>query len=99
MDNGSQLSQLGRRPGRAPKTGLVRLLEQFELQEHAAKLLDGCSHGVLRPVGVGSPPLLLLDEPVSGLDPSGHKLMRDQMISLRETGRTGVGTRFWFWCW
>jgi ABC-2 type transport system ATP-binding protein len=37
---------------------------------------------------VNDPRLLFLDEPMSGLDPIGRKLIRDLMIELREKGTT-----------
>ncbi len=36
----------------------------------------------------GDPPLLLLDEPMSGLDPSARKAIREIILQLRDEGRT-----------
>ena len=36
------------------------------------------------------PELLILDEPMSGLDPVGHGLMREVMLELRRRGTTIV---------
>jgi ABC-2 type transport system ATP-binding protein len=69
------------------------LLGQLELEEVADRRLHSCSRGMLQRLGLaqallGDPPLLLLDEPVLGLDPAGQKFMRDQILALREAGRT-----------
>jgi ABC-2 type transport system ATP-binding protein len=37
---------------------------------------------------LGDPPVLLLDEPLNGLDPAGIRWMRDLLTSLAAQGRT-----------
>jgi len=37
---------------------------------------------------LGEPELLILDEPMSGLDPPGRKLVRDLILEQRQAGRT-----------
>ncbi len=37
---------------------------------------------------IGDPPLVILDEPMSGLDPIGRKDVRDLILKLRDEGRT-----------
>lgn len=74
------------------------LLVQFGLQAEASrpvarKKLGTCSRGMLQRVGLaqallGDPPLLLLDEPATGLDPAGQKFMRQQIVALQERGKT-----------
>jgi ABC-2 type transport system ATP-binding protein len=39
---------------------------------------------------LADPPLIVLDEPVLGLDPGGQKLIRDQIVSLHRSGKTVV---------
>jgi ABC-2 type transport system ATP-binding protein len=51
------------------------------------------SKGMLQRIGlaqalIGDPKLLVLDEPMSGLDPIGRKEMRDLLLSLKEKGMT-----------
>ncbi len=61
---------------------------------HAARLqLRKYSKGMLQRVGLaqallGDPALVLLDEPMSGLDPVGRKEVRDIILQLRAEGRT-----------
>src|SRR3984957_16884524 len=42
------------------------------------------------PCLIGDPELLILDEPMNGLDPAGMHDMRDMIHSLRSEGRTVV---------
>jgi ABC-2 type transport system ATP-binding protein len=37
---------------------------------------------------INKPQLLFLDEPMSGLDPIGRKMVKDLLVSLREEGTT-----------
>src|SRR5262245_64086802 len=37
---------------------------------------------------IGDPQLVILDEPMSGLDPLGRKDVRDVILSLRDEGKT-----------
>ena len=37
---------------------------------------------------INKPELLFLDEPMSGLDPIGRKMVKDLLVSLRESGTT-----------
>jgi ABC-2 type transport system ATP-binding protein len=51
------------------------------------------SKGMLQRAGlaqalIGDPKLLILDEPLSGLDPIGRKEIRDAIVRLREEGKT-----------
>lgn len=70
-----------------------RLLAQLGLEPVARRRLGAMSRGMLQRVGLaqallGNPPLVLLDEPVLGLDPSAQKFMRDQILALHQAGKT-----------
>jgi ABC-2 type transport system ATP-binding protein len=62
--------------------------------EHARKTrLRKMSKGMLQRLGLaqvllGDPELLVLDEPMSGLDPPGRKLVRDLIVEQRDAGKT-----------
>ena len=85
----------------AGKFVALRLLEQriTELLElvgmtHAKHLqLRKFSKGMLQRVGIAQalindPELVVLDEPMSGLDPVGRKEIRDLILRLKESGKT-----------
>jgi ABC-2 type transport system ATP-binding protein len=70
-----------------------QLLAQLGLSQVARRRLGACSRGMLQRVGlaqalIGDPPLLLLDEPASGLDPAGQKFMREQILELEKEGKS-----------
>ena len=62
--------------------------------ERAADLpLRKFSRGMLQRVGlaqalINDPPLVILDEPLGGLDPLGRKEIRDIILGLRDEGKT-----------
>ncbi len=78
------------------KTKNQRITELLSLVglEHAKDLqLRKFSRGMLQRVGIAQalindPKLLILDEPMSGLDPMGRKNMRDIILKCREQGKT-----------
>lgn len=79
--------------GRARRAAVARLLEQVGLSEVANRRLSDCSRGMLQRLGLaqallGDPALVVLDEPVLGLDPAAQKFMREQILSLGREGRT-----------
>jgi ABC-2 type transport system ATP-binding protein len=54
---------------------------------------DKYSKGMLQRVGlaqsiINKPELLFLDEPMSGLDPIGRKMVKDLLVDLRDQGTT-----------
>lgn len=70
-----------------------QLLEQFHIQDAADRQLKKYSKGMLQRIGlaqalINDPEFLILDEPMSGLDPLGRKEVRDLMISLKNNGKT-----------
>lgn len=75
------------------KQRIDTLLSLVEL-EHARDLqLRKFSRGMLQRVGIAQalindPELLILDEPMSGLDPMGRKKMRDIILTCRSQGKT-----------
>ncbi|MCF8069568.1 MAG: ABC transporter ATP-binding protein [Desulfobacterales bacterium] len=69
------------------------LLEKVELRESSNRPIRGFSKGMTQRLGianalVGDPDLLILDEPMSGLDPLGRNLVRELMLEQREKGKT-----------
>jgi ABC-2 type transport system ATP-binding protein len=75
-------------------TGRVTgLLRQLGMERAADIQMRGFSRGMLQRIGiaqalVADPELVVLDEPMGGLDPVGRKEFRDIIIDLRERGKT-----------
>lgn len=70
-----------------------RLMPIVGLEGREKTTLSKFSRGMLQRLGVaqaliGSPEVVILDEPASGLDPVGQRDMRNLMLSLREEGTT-----------
>jgi ABC-2 type transport system ATP-binding protein len=71
---------------------LTQLLAMFDLTEWAHELVETYSHGmkqrtVMAAALIHAPRLLVLDEPLVGMDPRGARLLKH---TLRELSRTGV---------
>jgi ABC-2 type transport system ATP-binding protein len=69
------------------------LIEKVGLGRARAQSLKKFSKGMLQRAGLAQalmndPELVVLDEPMSGLDPIGRKEIRDLIIELREAGKT-----------
>jgi len=74
-------------------TKIPALLKQVGLQGAADLQLRKFSKGMLQRIGLAQailndPDLVLLDEPLGGLDPLGRKEIRDIIAKLREAGKT-----------
>src|SRR5207237_686581 len=70
-----------------------RLLEQVGLKGRADRAVRRFSKGMVQRLAlaqalIGDPGIVILDEPMSGLDPIGRKDVRDLILELREHGRT-----------
>jgi ABC-2 type transport system ATP-binding protein len=70
-----------------------RFLERVGLASAANVQLRKFSKGMLQRAGIAQailhdPPLVFLDEPMSGLDPIGRHEVRDIILDLRKQGRT-----------
>jgi ABC-2 type transport system ATP-binding protein len=77
----------------ARRERIGRLLRLTQLEEAAHLQLRKYSKGMLQRLGlaqalVNDPSLVILDEPMSGLDPLGRKAMRDIILTLKAEGRT-----------
>ena len=69
------------------------LLEKVGLAGRADRAIRRFSKGMVQRLGlaqalIGDPEIVILDEPMSGLDPIGRKDVRDLIFSLRGEGRT-----------
>ncbi|MGC8722726.1 MAG: ATP-binding cassette domain-containing protein [Acidobacteriota bacterium] len=78
-------SQLSRR--------VSELLETVGLKGQGKLQLRKYSKGMLQRIGLAQalihdPELVILDEPMSGLDPIGRREIRDLILSLKEQGKT-----------
>jgi ABC-2 type transport system ATP-binding protein len=75
-----------------PRTRVADVLELVGLAEVARRRTGGFSLGMAQRLGIaaallGDPPVLLLDEPVNGLDPEGILWMRGLLRALADEGR------------
>ncbi|GAA3159505.1 MULTISPECIES: ABC transporter ATP-binding protein [Streptomyces] len=81
------------RSNRIPDRRVDEVLNTVGLTGAADRRTEGFSLGMAQRLGVacallGDPPVLLLDEPVNGLDPEGILWIRGLMRQLAEEGRT-----------
>ncbi len=79
--------------GRAVRQRTQSVLEQVGVAYAADRPVRRLSKGMLQRTGlaaalVADPELLILDEPMSGLDPVGRKEVRDLIFEERRRGRT-----------
>lgn len=69
------------------------LAARHGLAPHLDKPLTACSKGTLQRINLTrallkKPDLLILDEPIIGLDPLGQRLVRDVVLELRREGKS-----------
>lgn len=79
--------------GRAARDRTKQVLQQVGVAYAADRAVRRLSKGMLQRTGlaaalVADPELLILDEPMSGLDPVGRKEVRDLIVDERRRGRT-----------
>lgn len=70
-----------------------KLLNVFSLSHHAHELIESYSHGmkqrlIMSAALLHNPPLIIVDEPMVGLDPRGIKMVRDLFRQLAAKGTT-----------
>ncbi len=80
-------------PSELRKKRADELIERVGLAHARAQSLKKFSKGMLQRAGLAQalmndPDLVVLDEPMSGLDPIGRKEVRELMLSLRDAGKT-----------
>jgi ABC-2 type transport system ATP-binding protein len=72
---------------------VTQMIELVGLTEARSRQLRKFSKGMLQRLGLAqalihNPRLVILDEPMSGLDPIGRKQVRDVILRLRDEGKT-----------
>ena len=80
-------------PAAGRRAEVERLLAEVGMRGREGILIKRCSKGMLQRLGLaqamlGAPELLILDEPMSGLDPAGRRDVRDIILRLRDRGVT-----------
>lgn len=90
LDTCAKLFSL-KEPGR--KSRIEKLLKEVDLYESRDVQLRKYSKGMLQRIGlaqalINDPNLLILDEPLTGLDPLGRKQVKDLILSLKGQGKT-----------
>jgi ABC-2 type transport system ATP-binding protein len=87
---GAEVSGVGRRntDGR-----IKEILEKVKLVDAAKRQLKTYSKGMVQRFGLAlalihDPQLVILDEPMSGLDPIGRKLVGDLILEMKAQGKT-----------
>jgi ABC-2 type transport system ATP-binding protein len=74
-------------------TSLERVIKQFELEPFVDRLTEKYSHGMKQRVAfaaalIHNPPLLVLDEPMVGLDPRSMRHVKDLLRARARMGST-----------
>lgn len=80
-------------PNKAFNSSLEFYLEYFDFKERIDELIENYSHGmkqkiVLISALIHDPEIIIMDEPLVGLDPKSSKLLKDLIKSLAVQGKT-----------
>ncbi len=72
-----------------PDNEIRKILKLVHMEGSAGNLYKNCSLGMKQRVGIamallGNPKLLILDEPINGLDADGMRIMRDILVELTQ---------------
>jgi ABC-2 type transport system ATP-binding protein len=72
---------------------LEELSKEFKIDHALDREIRGYSKGMLQRLGfvatlIHDPELIILDEPLSGLDPLGRKEIKDHLVRLNSAGKT-----------
>lgn len=90
LDFVAQLYQI-----RDHRPAAYRLLDQFELMSKYDAAVTSLSRGMRQKLAIAcayliSPPLLLLDEPLTGLDPPGIRVLLESISRYARSGKTVI---------
>ena len=74
---------------------IIKILKTVRMEGAAGNKYKNCSLGMKQRIGIamallGGPELLVLDEPINGLDADGMRIMREVLCNLAENGITIV---------
>lgn len=73
-----------------PEAEIARVLKTVRMEGAASNKFKNCSLGMKQRIGIafallGSPKLLVLDEPINGLDADGMRIMREVLTDITQT--------------
>lgn len=76
-----------------PEEEIRKVLKLVRMEGAAGNKFKNCSLGMKQRIGIamvllGDPELLVLDEPINGLDADGMRIMREVLTDLANRGRT-----------
>jgi len=86
-------ARLSEIPSQKINQRIEQVLKLVTLEKEKNKRVTELSRGMLQRVGIAqallhNPEILILDEPVSGLDPVGIREMRELLLGLKKEGKT-----------
>ena len=91
----AMIARLSNLPGNAIKQTVGEALAQVKLLESSSKRIGQCSKGMRQRLAlaqslIGSPPVLLIDEPSNGLDPEGQADVQHILQRIGAGGQTVI---------
>ena len=78
-----------------PEKAVAKVLKVVRMEGSAANKFKNCSLGMKQRIGIamallGEPELLVLDEPINGLDADGMRIMREMLVDITKNYRCTV---------